>query len=169
MVSIYIRVSTGEKVNVNVDLNSSIQELKNRIGGLRSVDPELITFVFKGKILKDECLLEACGGCCLTGLTSRDYGGKHYSHGHHEEEERKHSKWHTYCTREGRIVDSEEGRAEGCRMELNGCPDSEEHSGCLCTLVIKRDQYYQQCCPDLYQHAFQPLRQFPLRLVFAEK
>lgn len=41
--------------------------------------------------------------------------------------------------------------------------------GCLCTLVIKRDQYYQQCCPDLYQHAFQPLRQFPLRLVFAEK
>ncbi|OAO17687.1 ubiquitin-like protein [Blastocystis sp. ATCC 50177/Nand II] len=61
MVSIYIRVSTGEKVNVDVDLNSSIQELKNRIGGLRSVDPELITFVFKGKILKDECLLEACG------------------------------------------------------------------------------------------------------------
>lgn len=61
MVTVYIRVSTGEKVNIDADLSSSIQVLKTQIASVRNVEAGLITLVFKGKILKDECLLEGCG------------------------------------------------------------------------------------------------------------
>ena len=144
MVSIYIRVSTGEKVNVDVDLGSSVQELKSKIGELRSVDPELITFVFKGKILKDECLLEACGGFCLTRLTSRDYRGQYNSHGYHEEEDANRSERHTFYTCERRIGRCEERRVKGCCMEIIWWYNFEEYTHSLCSLSFQHQQRYEE-------------------------
>lgn len=59
MVSIFIRLVNAEKVNFDVDLQSTIKELKNVIATSQNLEAELITLVFKGKILKDEQTLEA--------------------------------------------------------------------------------------------------------------
>lgn len=61
MVSIYIRLANAEKVCFDLDIQSSIKELKNVISKSQNVEADLITLVFKGKILKDEQTLEASG------------------------------------------------------------------------------------------------------------
>lgn len=61
MVSIYIRLANAEKISFDVELQSSIKDLKSVIASNQNVEPELITLVFKGKILTDDKLLDACG------------------------------------------------------------------------------------------------------------
>ena len=61
MVTIYIRLANAEKISFDVELQSSIKELKSMIAVNQNVEPELITLVFKGKILKDDQLLNTSG------------------------------------------------------------------------------------------------------------
>ena len=65
MVSVYIRLASGEKISFDVDLATTVKELKTTISSSQKVEAELITLVFKGKILKDEQKLEEGGRYCL--------------------------------------------------------------------------------------------------------
>ncbi|KAK8809420.1 hypothetical protein WA171_001001 [Blastocystis sp. BT1] len=61
MVSVFVRLTTAEKIVFEVDLQSTVKELKDLISQRQSVESDLITLVFKGKILKDDAILEDCG------------------------------------------------------------------------------------------------------------
>ena len=61
MVSVFVRLTTAEKIVFEVDLQSTVKELQDLISQRQSVESDLITLVFKGKILKDDAILEDCG------------------------------------------------------------------------------------------------------------
>lgn len=64
MVSVYIRLANGEKISFDVDLATTVGELKTIISSSQNVEAELITLVFKGKILNNEQRLEEGGRHC---------------------------------------------------------------------------------------------------------
>lgn len=61
MVSVFVRLTTAEKIVFEVDLLSTVKTLKDLISQKQSVDSDLITLVFKGRILKDDVILKDCG------------------------------------------------------------------------------------------------------------
>ena len=61
MVSVYVRVSSGEKICFTIEVDSSVKDLKEMIAESQHIDVEQITLVFKGKILQDAAILSACG------------------------------------------------------------------------------------------------------------
>ena len=48
MVSVFVRLTTAEKIVFEVDLQSTVKELKDLISQRQSVESDLITLVFKG-------------------------------------------------------------------------------------------------------------------------
>lgn len=65
MVSIFVRLTTAEKISFELELTSLVKELKEMIASNQGVESSLITLVFKGKVLKDEASLEGCGRCLI--------------------------------------------------------------------------------------------------------
>lgn len=61
MVSVFVRLTTAEKIEFEVNLQSTVKNLKDLISERQLVESNLITLVFKGKVLKDDAILEACG------------------------------------------------------------------------------------------------------------
>ena len=61
MVSVFVRSGNADKISFDVEMSSTILELKTMIGTSQSIDPEVINLVFKGKILKNDQTVEACG------------------------------------------------------------------------------------------------------------
>lgn len=64
MVSVFVRSGNADKISFDVEMSSTILELKTMIGTSQSIDPEVINLVFKGKILKNDQTVEACGEWC---------------------------------------------------------------------------------------------------------
>ena len=63
MVTVFVRYTTGDKVSFQIDLTSSVKDLKELVASTQNIESGLITLVFKGKVLKDEAVLESCGKC----------------------------------------------------------------------------------------------------------
>lgn len=63
MVTVFVRYTTGDKVSFQIDLTSSVKDLKEQVATTQNIESGLITLVFKGKVLKDEAVLESCGRC----------------------------------------------------------------------------------------------------------
>ena len=61
MVSVFVRLTTAEKIEFEVNLQSTVKNLKDLISERQLVESNLITLVFKGKVLKDDAILEASG------------------------------------------------------------------------------------------------------------
>lgn len=65
MVTVFVRYTTGDKVSFQIELTSSVKDLKEQVATTQNIESGLITLVFKGKVLKDEAVLESCGMCVV--------------------------------------------------------------------------------------------------------
>ena len=63
MVTVFVRYTTGDKVSFQIDLTSSVKDLKEQVATTQNIESGLITLVVKGKVLKDDAVLESCSRC----------------------------------------------------------------------------------------------------------
>ena len=63
MVGITVKCSTGAKINVNVELDKTVADLKKLLEAESGISPEQMRLIYRGHVLKDGNTLQSYCKC----------------------------------------------------------------------------------------------------------